>query len=144
MNTVPGDASGRDTLLSNQFDVKERNPRHASAALFGHFRNAERAPGRLEGSISLFWFDHGWFWYIPLLDGTTSIGAVAHPSYFKEHRKGASLDDFLMQTIALAPKLAARTGSSSRAMETASASIAVTRAPSLSCSLTGRTNRSIP
>jgi flavin-dependent dehydrogenase len=102
------DASGRDTLLSNQFDVKEKNPRHASAALFGHFRNAERAPGRLEGSISLFWFDHGWFWYIPLLDGTTSVGAVAHPSYFKEYRKGASLDDFLMQTIALAPKLAER------------------------------------
>jgi flavin-dependent dehydrogenase len=102
------DASGRDTLLSNQFDVKEKNPRHASAALFGHFRNAERAPGRLEGSISLFWFDHGWFWYIPLRDGTTSIGAVAHPSYFKEYRKGASLDEFLMQTIALAPKLAAR------------------------------------
>jgi flavin-dependent dehydrogenase len=102
------DASGRDTLLSNQFDVKEKNPRHASAALFGHFRNAERAPGKLEGSISLFWFDHGWFWYIPLLDGTTSVGAVAHPGYFKEHRKGASLDDFLMQTIALAPKLQER------------------------------------
>lgn len=102
------DASGRDTLLSNQFDAKEKNPRHASAALFGHFRNAERAPGRLEGSISLFWFDHGWFWFIPLLDGTTSVGAVAHPSYFKEHRKGAKLDEFLMQTIALAPKLAER------------------------------------
>jgi flavin-dependent dehydrogenase len=102
------DASGRDTLLSNQFDVKERNREHASAALFGHFRNAWRNPGRFEGSITLFWFDHGWFWYIPLLDGTTSVGAVAHPGYFKEHRKGASLDDFLMQTIALAPKLAER------------------------------------
>jgi flavin-dependent dehydrogenase len=102
------DASGRDTLLSNQFDAKLRNRRHASAALFGHFRNAKRAPGRLEGSITLFWFDHGWFWFIPLLDGTTSVGAVAHPGYFKEHRKGASLDDFLMQTIALAPKLAER------------------------------------
>lgn len=102
------DASGRDTLLSNQFNVKEKNPRHASAAIFGHFRGAQRAPGRLEGSISLFWFDHGWFWFIPLRDGTTSVGAVAHPGYFKEHRKGASLDDFLMQTIALAPKLAER------------------------------------
>jgi flavin-dependent dehydrogenase len=102
------DASGRDTLLSNQFDAKLRNRRHASAALFGHFEGAQRAPGRLEGSISLFWFDHGWFWYIPLRDGTTSVGAVAHPGYFKDNRKGASLDDFLMQTIALAPKLAER------------------------------------
>jgi flavin-dependent dehydrogenase len=100
------DASGRDTLLSNQFDAKQRNRKHASAALFGHFRNAYRTPGKFEGSISLFWFDHGWFWYIPLKDGTTSVGAVAHPAYFK-NRKG-SLTEFLMETIALAPKLAER------------------------------------
>ncbi|SEK08413.1 Dehydrogenase (flavoprotein) [Variovorax sp. OK605] len=100
------DASGRDTLLSNQFDAKRRNRKHASAALFGHFENAERRPGRFEGNISLFWFDHGWFWYIPLKDGTVSVGAVASPAYFK-NRKG-SLEEFLMETIALAPKLAAR------------------------------------
>ncbi len=102
------DASGRDTVLSSQFDAKQRNRRHASAALFGHFRNAKRVPGRLEGSITIFWFEHGWFWFIPLADGTTSVGAVAHPGYFKDHRKGASLDDFLMQTIALAPALQER------------------------------------
>jgi flavin-dependent dehydrogenase len=100
------DASGRDTLLSRQFDTKQRSRVHASAALFGHFRNAQRTPGRFEGNITLFWFDHGWFWFIPLLDGTTSVGAVAHPAYFK-NRKG-DLSQFLMETIELAPKLAAR------------------------------------
>ncbi len=101
------DASGRDTLLSRQLDVKERNREHASAALYGHFRNARRTPGRFEGNITLFWFDHGWFWYIPLRDGTTSVGAVAHPGYFKT-RQGMDWSQFLMQTIALAPKLAER------------------------------------
>jgi flavin-dependent dehydrogenase len=100
------DASGRDTLLSSQFEAKQRNRQHASAALFGHFRNAVRAPGKFEGSISLFWFDHGWFWYIPLKDGIVSVGAVAHPAYFKR-RKG-TLTEFLWETIALAPKLADR------------------------------------
>ena len=100
------DASGRDTLMSSQLDAKRRNRKHASAALFGHFENAQRTPGRLEGSITLFWFEHGWFWFIPLRDGTTSIGAVAHPGYFK-NRKG-DLSQFLMETIALAPKLAHR------------------------------------
>ena len=100
------DASGRDTLLSSQLDAKRKNRKHASAALFGHFTNAHRTPGRLEGSITLFWFDHGWFWFIPLRDGTTSVGAVAHPGYFK-NRKG-DLSQFLMETIALAPKLAER------------------------------------
>jgi flavin-dependent dehydrogenase len=100
------DASGRDTLLSRTMEVKRRNRVHASAALFGHFKNAQRTPGRFEGNITLFWFDHGWFWYIPLLDGITSVGAVAHPSYFKR-RKG-DLSQFLLETINLAPKLAAR------------------------------------
>lgn len=100
------DASGRDTLLSNQMGAKQRSKEHASAALFGHFTNAVRQPGRNEGNISLFWFDYGWFWFIPLLDGTTSVGAVASPSYFKRRKSDPST--FLMETIALAPKLAER------------------------------------
>lgn len=102
------DASGRDTVLSNQFNAKLRNRKHASAALFGHFANAQRTPGKFEGNITLFWWDEGWFWFIPLLDGTTSVGAVANPTYFKENRKGRDLSTFLMETIARAPKLAER------------------------------------
>lgn len=100
------DASGRDTVMANQLGVKRRNKEHASAALFGHFTNAVRQPGRNEGNISLFWFDYGWFWFIPLLDGTTSVGAVASPAYFKRRKTDPST--FLMETIALAPKLAER------------------------------------
>ncbi|MBI5719823.1 MAG: tryptophan 7-halogenase [Burkholderiales bacterium] len=100
------DASGRDTLLASQFDLKRRNPIHNSAALFGHFRNAERLGGRLEGNISIFWFAHGWFWFIPLADGTTSVGAVCWPYYLKSREK--PLPEFFADTLALAPKLAAR------------------------------------
>lgn len=100
------DASGRDTLLANQLGVKRRSKEHASAALYGHFTDAVRLPGRNEGNISIFWFDHGWFWFIPLLDGTTSVGAVASPTYFKQRKTDPTT--FLMETIALAPKLAAR------------------------------------
>ncbi|HWV16398.1 MAG TPA: NAD(P)/FAD-dependent oxidoreductase [Cellvibrio sp.] len=100
------DASGRDTLLSSQWGIKKRNPKHSSSALFGHFEGAQRAEGRREGNISLFWFDHGWFWYIPLLDGTVSVGAVASPAYFKTRKTDPT--SFFMETIALAPKLAER------------------------------------
>ena len=77
------DASGRDTFLSNKFKTKQKNPKHNSAALFGHFTGTERLPGRMEGNISIFWFAHGWFWFIPLADGTTSVGAVCWPYYLK-------------------------------------------------------------
>jgi flavin-dependent dehydrogenase len=100
------DASGRDTFLANKMRAKEKNPKHNSSALFGHFRNAQRLPGQLEGNITIFWFAHGWFWFIPLADGTTSVGAVCWPYYLKSRNK--PLKDFFADTIALCPKLAER------------------------------------
>jgi len=100
------DASGRDTLLANRFAIKRRNRKHNSAAIFGHFANAERLPGKAEGNISIFWFDHGWFWFIPLHDGTTSVGAVCWPYYMKTRKTDPT--SFLMKTIALCPAVAER------------------------------------
>jgi flavin-dependent dehydrogenase len=100
------DASGRDTLLANKFKTKQKHPEHNSSALFGHFRGARRLEGRLEGNITIFWFDHGWFWFIPLADGTTSIGAVVWPYYLKSRSK--PLPEFFRDTIALCPPLAER------------------------------------
>ena len=100
------DASGRDTLLSNKFKAKKKNPKHNSAALFGHFAHAERGEGKLEGNITIFWFQHGWFWYIPLADGTTSVGAVCWPYYLKSRNK--PLKDFFADTIAMCGPLTER------------------------------------
>ena len=100
------DASGRDTFLSARLKLKKRNTAHNSSALFAHFRNAVRLPGRKEGNISILWFAHGWFWFIPLADGTTSVGAVCWPYYLKSRKK--PLNEFFMDTIALCPKLAER------------------------------------
>ena len=100
------DASGRDTVLANQFSAKRRNRKHNSAAIFGHFSGASRLPGKAEGNISLFWFDHGWFWFIPLADGTTSVGAVCWPYYMKARKSDPKT--FFLETIALCPPLAER------------------------------------
>jgi 2-polyprenyl-6-methoxyphenol hydroxylase-like FAD-dependent oxidoreductase len=100
------DASGRDTLLANKFKTKKKHPEHNSSALFGHFRGARRLEGKLEGNITIFWFDHGWFWFIPLADGTTSIGAVVWPYYLKSRSKPVA--QFFQDTIAMCPQLAER------------------------------------
>jgi flavin-dependent dehydrogenase len=100
------DASGRDTLLANKLGMKRKNLKHNSAALYGHFVGAERQPGKRAGNISMFWFDHGWFWYIPLRDGTTSVGAVCWPYYLKSRKTDPTT--FFLQTIALSPPLAER------------------------------------
>ena len=98
------DASGRDTFLGNRFKAKQCNKKHNSAAIYGHFAGAVRNEGKAAGNISIFWFDYGWFWFIPLLDGATSVGAVIWPYYLKTRGK-KSLDIFFQETIALCKPL---------------------------------------
>ncbi|HUI99136.1 MAG TPA: NAD(P)/FAD-dependent oxidoreductase [Usitatibacter sp.] len=100
------DASGRDTLVANRLKIKRRNPDHNSSAMFGHFRGARRDPGRNEGNILIAWFEHGWFWFIPLKDGVTSVGAVVWPYYMKSRAK--PLREFYLDTVAMCPELADR------------------------------------
>ncbi|MEO8281202.1 MAG: tryptophan 7-halogenase, partial [Ideonella sp.] len=100
------DASGRDTLLANKFRCKQKNARHNTSALFGHYTGARRLPGRLEGNITLMWFKHGWTWFIPLADGTTSVGVVCWPYYLKTRAK--PMPEFFADTIAMCPDLAER------------------------------------
>jgi flavin-dependent dehydrogenase len=100
------DASGRDTFLGNRLQCKRRDREHNSASIFAHFSGAERNVGDRAGHISIYWFDHGWFWFIPLSDGATSVGAVVWPYYLKSRTR--AVNDFLLDTIALCPPLAQR------------------------------------
>jgi 2-polyprenyl-6-methoxyphenol hydroxylase-like FAD-dependent oxidoreductase len=72
----------------------------------GIFRAPFACRESAEGNISLFWFDHGWFWFIPLSDGATSVGAVCWPYYMKSRKTGP--EKFFFDTIALCPALAER------------------------------------
>ena len=101
------DASGRDTFLGNRFKAKQRNKQHNSAAIYAHFSGAVRNAGRAEGNITIFWFEHGWFWLIPLAGGATSIGAVTWPYYLKTRSK-KPLEQFLRETIVLCEPLSQR------------------------------------
>jgi len=103
------DASGRDTFLGTRLEAKRRNKKHNSAALYAHFSGARRECGKREGNVTIYWFDHGWFWFIPLADGATSIGAVVWPYYMKS--RSTALREFFLATIAQCPPLAERLSS---------------------------------
>lgn len=110
------DASGRDTILGTRLGMKRRNRQHNSSAMYAHFRDAWRSEDpRRAGDIAIFWFEHGWFWYIPLADGMTSVGAVVWPYYMKT--RAVPLPEFFLQTIALCPPLAQRLESATLACE---------------------------
>jgi flavin-dependent dehydrogenase len=108
------DASGRDTFLATRFRIKHRNPRHNSSALYAHFEGALRGEGADEGNIRIFWFAHGWFWFIPLTHGATSVGMVTWPYHMKT-RGTRSLEQFLLDNIATCPPLAERLSGARRA-----------------------------
>src|SRR5580698_5810728 len=97
------DASGRDAFLATKKKIRRKNELHQSAAIFGHFRGAERRPGADAGNISIYSFEHGWMWMIPLPDGVMSVGAVCRPEYLKQ-RKGRTLE-FFLDTLKRSPAL---------------------------------------
>jgi flavin-dependent dehydrogenase len=91
------DASGRDAFVSTKRKLRRKNDEHQSAAIFGHFRGAQMREGEDAGNISIYRFEYGWMWMIPLPDGVMSIGAVCRPEYLKQ-RKGRTTE-FLLETL---------------------------------------------
>ncbi len=100
------DASGRDAILAKKLRSRHKIPRHRMAAIYGHYLYVQRRVGEDAGNISIYWFEQGWIWLIPLKDGVMSVGAVCWPSYLKTRQ--TTLETFLFHTLQLLPELAKR------------------------------------
>ena len=100
------DASGRDTFLAGRMGLKRPNKQNNTAAVFAHFRGAERRPGELEGYISVHLAEDGWFWMIPLPGGIMSVGFVGTQAAFKG--RSGSAEALLLDRIQLSPTVSAR------------------------------------
>jgi len=70
------DASGYNTALARLAGERVYSKFFQNLALFGYFHNAGRMPAPAQGNIFCAAFEHGWFWFIPLSDKLTSVGAV--------------------------------------------------------------------
>ena len=83
------DATGQMAMLSNKFRWRVRDPKLKKAVLYSYWKNVHREPD-LNGGATLVLRTEpgsgGWFWYIPLDDGITSVGIVADPEYLLKGR----------------------------------------------------------
>ena len=95
---------GTRHLLASKIGIKRSNPSTTERRALRPFRRRRAPAGRDEGNISIFWFEHGWFWLIPLHEGITSVGAVCSPRYLKSRKTVPRT--FFWETIALCPQLA--------------------------------------
>ncbi len=71
------DASGNKSRIYKEVGGSRKYSEFfRSLALFGYFEGGKRLPPPNSGNILSAAFDSGWFWYIPLSETLTSVGAV--------------------------------------------------------------------
>jgi halogenation protein CepH len=76
------DASGhRSSIYRHAGGSRKYSEFFRSLALFGYFHGGKRLPPPNSGNILCAAFNSGWFWYIPLSETLTSVGAVVGQEY---------------------------------------------------------------
>jgi FAD-dependent halogenase len=86
------DASGHASPLQRHVGPRVYSEFFRNVALFAYFQDAGRMPGDQAGSVLSAAFDEGWFWFIPLSDTLTSVGAVIareHADTLQQDRESA-------------------------------------------------------
>jgi flavin-dependent dehydrogenase len=81
------DATGRAGLMSTRYLSSRRfNEAFRNVALWGYWRNARELDRGPEGAIAVCSVPQGWFWAIPLHDGSMSVGLVTSKANLQEAR----------------------------------------------------------
>jgi len=70
------DCSGQAGWLANKFKLRKYDPFLRNVAIFAYYRDADRLQGRDANAIFCEAMELGWFWNIPLHDGTNSVGLI--------------------------------------------------------------------
>jgi halogenation protein CepH len=82
------DASGNRSRLHARAGKRIFSKFFQNLALFGYFEGGGRLPAPHSGNIFSCVFPFGWFWYIPLSDTLTSVGAVVAKEHAAKLRSG--------------------------------------------------------
>lgn len=102
------DASGRAGVLgARQLGARKVHDVFRNVAVWGYWSGAALVPEAPEGAIGVFSLpDHGWFWAIPLHDGTLSVGLVTDKRSFNQARgRLGSIDAVYHEALGQCPVL---------------------------------------
>jgi 1H-pyrrole-2-carbonyl-[peptidyl-carrier protein] chlorinase len=83
------DASGRQTLLGRQLNIKQNDKIFNQYAVHGWFENVARGDDpRTADYIHIYFLPvtRGWAWQIPITDTITSVGVVAEREVFQQFK----------------------------------------------------------
>lgn len=104
------DASGQQSLIAAQLDLRRLNAELRKAAIWGYYQAARRAPGE-RGALSTIFCTRtrdAWFWYLPLAGDVTSVGVVGDADYLIKGRGRPAnvLEEELVNCPAVTERLA--------------------------------------
>lgn len=94
------DASGQNAILGRRERLREFNPFFKNLALWSYYEGAARLDAPHADNILSAAHPEGWCWYIPLHDGTMSVGTVVDANRWRERAKAATLDATYEELIA--------------------------------------------
>ena len=94
------DASGQHALIGRREGLREYNAFFKNLAIWSYFEGAARLEGELRDNILSAAHGEGWCWYIPLHDGTISVGAVVDAARWKERAAADTLQETYQSLVA--------------------------------------------
>jgi len=97
------DASGQNALIGRRERLREFNAFFKNLALWSYFEGAARMDEPHRNNILSAAHPEGWCWYIPLHDGTVSVGTVVDAARWRDRAKAATLDATFDELIAGCP-----------------------------------------
>ena len=116
MADVVVDASGQGSMIMSRLGLRDWDPVLKKAAIWSYWKDADRGTGRDEGATTVLQLDdkQGWFWYIPLHDGTVSVGVVAGYDYLFKDRHTKDPEAIYFEEVARCPGLQSRIASAEK------------------------------
>jgi halogenation protein CepH len=100
------DATGNQSLIGRVAGERVFSKFFQNLALFCYFENGKRLPPPNSGNILSVAFDSGWFWYIPLSETLTSVGAVISKEHAAQLRDAGGYEEAMRRFIASCPLIA--------------------------------------
>src|SRR5262249_4437712 len=92
------DASGQAHLMARHFDLIEWHEDLRNIAVWTYFQGCGRYIGTRAGDIITENRPAGWFWFIPLSDGTVSVGYVTPTREYQQ--SGKTLEELYHSELA--------------------------------------------
>ncbi|MEZ6097119.1 MAG: NAD(P)/FAD-dependent oxidoreductase [Pirellulaceae bacterium] len=102
------DASGQQTLLANRLGLRETYSDLKKSAIWNYFEGGKRNGGANPEVTCILHTNSkdAWFWYIPLSDGTVSVGLVGDNEFVL--KRGGSPEQTFWEEVKNCPGIARR------------------------------------